>query len=85
MALGRNSMRVNIGGEDDTVELTLRDGQWISENNDVVEIEFMAITAENEWNRFCDQQLFQAEVDEWAAKPLPLGCVPASATGRAWN
>ena len=82
LSLGSNSMRVSIAGEGDAV--TLRDGQWISDKNDVVEVEFMAAAAEDELNSFLER-LALDEIDAWAAKPLPLGCVPAPAAGTLWN
>jgi hypothetical protein len=86
LSLGSNSMRVSIPGGSDVVELTLREGQWISEEYGAMEIEFIAATAEDEWNRFFDRRLVQREIDAWAAKPLPLDCVPApAAAGALWN
>lgn len=49
-----HAMRVAVSGRDDSTELRLYGGQWVTETNEPVEIEFVGATAEQEWFRFVD-------------------------------
>ena len=86
LSVGSNFMRIAIAGAQDTVMFMLRDAHWVSDDNDVVEIECMAPTGRGGWCHSIDLQMVLEEMDAWASKPLPVGCVPApAAAGRLWN
>ena len=53
LSLSGQVMRVAIPGTDDAVEFTLRDGQWVSDENGTIEIEFLGAMADDEWHRLC--------------------------------
>lgn len=49
-----NALRVAVPGRDDCAELRLYEGQWVTETNQAVEIEFLTASAEQEWFPFGD-------------------------------
>ncbi len=49
-----NAMRVALAGRDDCLELRLYEGQWVTETNQAVEIEFVARTADEAWFEFAE-------------------------------
>ncbi len=62
LSVAGNAMRVALPGRDDCVELRLYDGQWVTETNEAVEIEFVAGTAEDVWFQFVDAMVGLDEI-----------------------
>jgi hypothetical protein len=54
LSVSANTMRVALLDHEDCAELRLCDGQWVTETNQPIEIEFIARTAQDEWFRFVD-------------------------------
>ncbi len=62
LSVAGNAMRVALPGRDDCLELRLYDGQWVTETNEAVDIEFVAGTAEDVWCHFVDAMVGMDEV-----------------------
>ena len=62
LSVAGDSMRVALAGHDDCLELRLYDGQWVTETNEAVEIEFIAGTAEDVWFGFVDAMVGLDEI-----------------------
>ena len=75
LSVAGNAMRVALSGRDDCTELRLYDGQWVTDTNRPVEIEFIAATAEEEWFRFVDALV---GLDEIISAMSTAGSVPTS-------
>jgi hypothetical protein len=62
LSVDGNAMRVASPGRDDCLELRLYDGQWVTETNEAVEIEFIAGTAEDVWCQYVDAMVGLDEI-----------------------
>ncbi|HWQ54478.1 MAG TPA: hypothetical protein VN442_12410 [Bryobacteraceae bacterium] len=62
LSIAGNAMRVALPDREDCMELRLCEGQWVSDANQPVEIEFIAATAEDEWARFVDAMVALDEI-----------------------
>lgn len=69
------AMRVALPGRDDCAELRLYDGQWVTETNEAVDIEFIAGSAEEVWFRFVDAMV---GLDEVISAMSTVGSVPTA-------
>ncbi len=54
LSVAGSVMRVALPGREDCLELRLYDGQWVTETNEAIEIEYIAGTAEDVWCEFVD-------------------------------
>jgi hypothetical protein len=84
LAMGNDYIRVGVPGEEDAVELTFRDGNWVSDTDGLVEIECIGGTADDEWNDFLEKQLALHDTKAWPAEPPPPGCVHTPAPSNAY-
>ena len=62
LSVAGNAMRVALPGRDDCQELRLYGGQWVTETNEAVEIEFIAGTAQDVWFEFVDAMVGLDEI-----------------------
>lgn len=75
LSIAGNVIRVALSDRDDCVELRLYGGEWVTETNQPVEIEFIAATAEEEWLRFVDAMV---GLEQLMSAMAMAECVPTA-------
>ena len=60
------------------MEFTRPDGHWLSDTGVPVEIDFIALTTEREWDQFCERLAGMDDLPPWDAESLLAGCVPVT-------